>query len=337
MKVLVTGAGTPLGHSLVNALIADPRVERVVAVGSELPNFVPSPKLHRIRANLRRSRELRRVLFGPVRELGVNAVAHVAIQPGPQVQRVDVDATRELVHLAERHPTLRRIVYRSFADIYRLRPEGGGIISETHPLDLSLPKGVRSRAEADLTVCTRTGMAPSLSIAVLRLAELFAPQCGSQVYDYLLSKVCFRPIGFDPMIQLLSLEDGLRAMVLALFSDAQGVFNIPGADVLPLSRAITLAGRRGIALPGPLLGPLYTARSLLRGTEFRYEANRFRFHYSGVLDGRRAEQVLGYSPSAPIRWGELFGSTVWSAREQDLVREPDWTDPFAPIGTLPPH
>src|SRR5690606_12658738 len=176
--------------------------------------------------------------------------------------------------------------------------------------------------EADLTVCTRMAMAPSLTIAVLRLAELFAPECGSQLYDYLLSRVCFRPIGFNPMMQLLSLEDGLRAIVLALFSDAQGVFNVPGADVLPLSRAIALAGRRGIAVPGPMLGPLYRARSLVRGTEFRYESNRFRFHYSGVLDGRRAEQVLGYTPSVRIRWDELFGSTVWTASEDDLVRPP---------------
>jgi UDP-glucose 4-epimerase len=300
MNVLVTGASTPLGRALVAALLADPRVDVVLAVGR---GMAAHPKLTQEDVDLTRSRHLRRLLFGPAKELAIDAVAHVAISP--TARHVDVDATRELLYLAERHPTLRRFVHRSFSEIYRIRPEGGGIIGEGHPLDLSLPRGVRNGAEADLTVCTRMGMAPSLSIAVLRLAELFAPGCGSQLYDYLSSKVCFRPLGFDPMIQLISLEDAVRALVLALFSDAQGVFNIPGADVLPLSQVIALAGRRGVAVPGPLLGPLYGARSLVRGTEFRYESNRFRFHYSGVLDGRRAERVLGYTPSHRIRWNEL--------------------------------
>jgi hypothetical protein len=30
--------------------------------------------------------------------------------------------------------------------------------------------------------------------------------------------------------------------------------------------------------------------------------NRRRFHYSGVLDGRRARDVLGYVPSTGIDW-----------------------------------
>jgi hypothetical protein len=30
--------------------------------------------------------------------------------------------------------------------------------------------------------------------------------------------------------------------------------------------------------------------------------NRRRFHYSGVLDGRRAREVLGYVPSVPVDW-----------------------------------
>ena len=39
-----------------------------------------------------------------------------------------------------------------------------------------------------------------LDILVLRMAEVLAPGTGSQMYDYLQSKICFRPIGFDPML-----------------------------------------------------------------------------------------------------------------------------------------
>lgn len=314
ISVLVTGASTPLGLALVTSLADDARVKRVLAVGAERAWTGPvRSKLTYACTDLTRSRELRALLFGTARDLEVRAIVHAAghrsaVDGGRKAHELNVGATREMLHLAERHPSIRRFVYRSYAEIYRIRPGAGGIIGEEHPLDLSpeMPQGVRDRAEADLTVCTRMGMAPSLTIAVLRLAEVFAPASGSQIYDYLSSRVCFRPLGFDPMLQLLSLEDAVRALTRAVFADAQGVFNVPGADVLPLSRAIELAGRIGIAVPGPLLGPLYTARSLVRGTEFRYEANRFRFHYSAVLDGRRAERDLGYTPRHPIRWSELF-------------------------------
>jgi UDP-glucose 4-epimerase len=252
------------------------------------------------------------MLFGPARALEVRAVVHSALHRSAleHGHALTVETTRELLHLCERHPTIARFVSRSFAEIYRIRPEGGGIIGEGHPLDLSprLPAGVRDRVEADLTVCTRMGMAPKLSIAVLRFAELLAPDGGSQLWDYLTSRVCFRPLGFDPMMHVLGLDDAVAALTRAAFSSAEGVFNVPGADVLPLSRVVALAGRRGIAVPGPMLGPLYAMRGMVRGTEFRYALNRSRFHFSGVLDGRRAERELGYRPAHPIDWAGLARS-----------------------------
>ncbi len=73
---------------------------------------------------------------------------------------------------------------------------------------------------------------------------------------------------------------------------------------MPLSAAIGAYGKREIALPGPVLGPLYRLRSATRGFEFRYSPNRYRFHFSGVLDGSRAEEILGYTPEHPVDWPE---------------------------------
>lgn len=311
--VLVTGASTPLGCGLVEALLANDRVSSVLAVAREADWCgEPSDKLTYVTADLTRSRDRRRLLFGPAREHRVRAIVHgplhrSAIEGGSRAHALNVESTRELLHLAERHPTIERFVYRSFAEIYRVRAEGGALLDEEHPLELSprMPQGVRDRVEADLTVCTRMGLASSLSIAVLRCAELLAPQCGSQLYDYLESRVCFRPLGFDPMLMLLSLDDAVDAFVRAVLSDVEGVLNVPGADVLPLSRVIELAGRRGIAVPGPLMGPLYAARGVVRGTEFDYRLNRGRFHFSGVLDGQRARDALGYEPRHRIDWSAL--------------------------------
>jgi UDP-glucose 4-epimerase len=176
-------------------------------------------------------------------------------------------------------------------------------VTEEHPLDLSrtAPERVRDRIEADLTVCQRMGLSP-VSIAVLRFAEILGPECGSQLHDYLKSKVALRPMGFDPMLNVLTVDDAVRALLLAVLSTANGIFNIVGADTLPLSETIRKSGRIGVALPGVLLAPAYQLRAGYLGMEFRYDLNFRRFHFSAVLDGTRACQVLGYEPRVPVDW-----------------------------------
>jgi UDP-glucose 4-epimerase len=308
--VLVTGATTPVGIRIVG-LLAE-RGFSVVALGAEPhPGLFaewPSERVSYFRCDLTRSRELRRLLFGPVRDLGVAAIVHTALHRsatdrGSRVRALNVESTRELLRLAERHPTIRRFVYRSYSDVYRVSPFGAVLLGEDDPLELSdgTPQRVRDRVEADVTVCTRMGLSP-LTIQVLRCAEVLAPDVGSQLHDYLGSLLCLRPLGYNPMLNLLTVEDAARAMHAALVSDAQGVFNIPGADTLPLSRAIRKWGRRSLPVPGPLLAPLYRLRTTVLGMEFRYDMNHRRFHFSSVLDGRRARELLGYEPLHPIEW-----------------------------------
>lgn len=309
--VLVTGATTPLGIELICELIADEAVDSVLAVGAEradrTPRLPPTDKLRYLARDLTRARDIRDLLFSEARELGVRTIVHAAhhraTDEGKKVHRLNVESTRLLLELAERHPTIERFVFRSHADVYQVDHDQPTFIEETHPLRIAarMPQWVRDRVEADVTVCMRMGMS-ELSIAVLRCSEVFAPNVGSQLHDYLQSRVCFRPLGFDPMLQLMAPKDAVTALHLAVTGDAEGVFNIPGKDVLPLSRAIEEAGRRAVAVPGPLLTPLYGARRFALGTQFRYGLNAWRFHFGGILDGRRAEEVLGYEPSHWVSW-----------------------------------
>lgn len=310
--VLVTGATTPLGHALVRALLREGR--HVLAVGREPESMAgvrADSKLHYVRIDLRKTRRMRALLNGPVRELGVDTIIHgplhrSAVDTGRHVHDVNVEITRNLLLQSEQHPTLRRFVFRSHTEIYRTRPDQPSVFAEDHPIDFSpsAPQWLRDRVEADLTVCARMGMC-SLQIAVLRCSECVGPDIGSQLYDYLQSAVCLRPLGFDPMLNLLSIPDQVAALVAAAKSEAQGVFNIPGADTLPLSALIDRARRRDVPVPGPLLQPLYRLRSLTTGTRFRYDLNLGRFHFSGIADGRRAKEVLGYTPQHRLDWRTL--------------------------------
>jgi hypothetical protein len=98
-----------------------------------------------------------------------------------------VVATRQLVQCCTDHATIRRLVYRSFAEVYALAPTTSGLFDEAAPLafEADAPAWLRERVEADLTVCAQLG--GPLQIAVLRLAEVLARDNGSQLWDYLSS------------------------------------------------------------------------------------------------------------------------------------------------------
>jgi UDP-glucose 4-epimerase len=309
VRVLVTGATTPPGAALIAALLDDPGVEHVLAVaaepGAELP---PSPRLDYLAVDLTRHRPLHDLIHGPVRRAGIDVVVHGALHRsardrGRHVHALNVETTRELLLACDHHPTVRRFVYRSAAAVYAVRSSDPNLLDEDTPLELDAgaPQWVRDRVEADLTACTRMGMS-RLEVVVLRQAEVLAPGAGSQLWDYLQSRVCLRPLGFDPMINVLSLEDSVAAVRLAAAGRDQGVFNIAGADTLPLSAVTRAWGRIDVPLPGPLLAPLYRLRTWAIGLEFRYDMNLRRFHFGGIVDGRRARDVLGYAPANPIAW-----------------------------------
>lgn len=311
MRVMITGATTPFGRALVDALLANSDVELVFALGRtrDAP-WRSEPRFAYRGADLVRPRVLHDVLWGEARERGIDVVVHgmhhrAFHDRGERVHAQNVDATRELMRGCLHHPTIRRLVVRSYAEVYALHHPASNVIDEEAPLefDPTAPQWVRDRVEADLLVCGHLG--GPLQIAVLRCAEILAPETGSQLWDYLQSRVCLRPLGFDPMLNVLSLGDAVTAFVAASRGPT-GVFNIPGFDTLPLSTAIVLSRRADIPVPGPLMAPLYGLRRWIAGFEFRYDMNVRRFHFGGVLDGTRARNELGFMPRTPVHWPERW-------------------------------
>src|SRR5512143_1190898 len=90
--VLVLGASTPLGERLCQALVEEPGVEAVLAVALEPRAHTRPPalaRLHYERVDLTRARPVHDMLFGKVRDLGVDTLVHLAMHrasdTGPRV------------------------------------------------------------------------------------------------------------------------------------------------------------------------------------------------------------------------------------------------------------
>ncbi len=317
MSVLISGGTTPLGLRIARRLLDQGRGP-VLLIGVEAPEAVaakvPQGAIYH-RVDLTRPRRVRRLLFGPCTDLRVQALVHLAFHRSPKLagqraHRLNVDSARLMLRLAEEHPSIERFVLRSASQVYLDRSEQPDVLREDQPLNLDpeAPQWMRDRVEVDVTVCSRMGVSP-VHVNVLRCSEILAAEMGSQLFDFLSSRICIRPAGFDPMMNVLSLEDAAEAFVLALDCPNQGVLNIPGADTLSLRHLIHLWGRAELAIPGPLIGPLYRVRTLARGRGFDYAANRRRLHFNGVMDGERARTLLGYEPRNPIVWPGQHGSS----------------------------
>lgn len=312
--VMVTGADTPFKCAVMAHLRSTHGVGQVVGVNTKETdrNRPATAGVRAVHADLSNRRDVRDLLFGD-RAHGVSTIVHGPLQVEPGALSgahcdFDVRATRELLAAAEEAPGIRTFIFCSASSVYRLARDEPRLIGENEPLDLGSPfPRTRSVVECDVTACTRIANS-RLRIAVLRSAEVLAPGCGGQLYDYLSSHICLRPLGYDPMVNVLSLADAAQAVALAVASSAAGVFNIPGRDTLPLSELIHRTGRVGLPLPGPLLAPLYRARSALTAGRFRYALDEMRFHYGAILDGRKAESVLGYVPQHAVHLGTLFRS-----------------------------
>ncbi|MBX3160942.1 MAG: hypothetical protein KF773_33585 [Deltaproteobacteria bacterium] len=308
MRAMVVGAPAPLGVAIVRALLATPGIEHVLGVGIETDAGLPEdPRVDYRAVDLTHPRALHDLVWGDAKDARIDTVVHCmqhrrGSDRGRRIHAQNVEATRGLVVACREHPTIARIVYRSFAEVYGSTHTTSDLLDEDAALDFgpTAPQWVRDRVEADLTVCAQLG--GRVAIAVLRCAEVFAADTGSQLWDYLQSRVCFRPLGFDPMINVLSLDDAARAFAAAAACTATGVFNIPGADTLPLSRAIAASRRAGVPIPGPAMTPLYALRRWIAGFDFRYDLNLRRFHFGGVLDGTRARTELGYAPARHVAW-----------------------------------
>ena len=305
---LVLGATTPLGRALCAALLRDGG--RVLAVGREPqpPAGLPAhPRLRYLAVDLTHARAVRELLFGPAREARARVLVHLSLhrgmEPGRRVHVQNVQVLRWCLEHAAHHPTLRRLVLRSHLDVYRVAGGLPTLLTEEHPLELSprAPQWLRDRVEADLLACVHAAHG-GLDVAVLRLAELLAPGCGSQLLAYLEGPPCLRPAGFDPMLNVLSLPDAVDALRRAVRTPRAGIVNVPGADTLPLSACLALWGRWGVPVPGPLLAPLYRARRWAGGPPFSYTLNEARFHFAAVPDGARARAVLGYRPRHRVQW-----------------------------------
>lgn len=301
MRIFVAGAGGVLGRRLV---------QRLVEGGHDVVGFTRSSEHGGIVAGLGARAVVGDALAGSSLERAVVAAAPDAIvneltalprryRPRSiepyyrQTSRLRVEGTRSLL-TAAREVRCRQLVVQSIAFLYA--PEGPSTHPEDGPVFLGAPEPFGAAVRAVAQMEDMVLHADAIRGVALRYGFVYGPDThyapgGTIHQDVLAGRF---PIVEDGcgVFSFVHVDDAVSATVLALESEATGVFNIVDDDPAPLREWLPGLARI-LGAPAP---PLVTREG---GIE---QLGRSRVEMLTTQRGARNERArtqLGFAPSFP--------------------------------------
>ncbi len=294
--VVLTGISGNLGRCLTKLLHKDERI-----IGIDRRPFVGKPKdVEMVQADLRKKK-----IEDVFRRNAVKAVVHMGILHDPRMSAEDhhsfnVLGTTRILDCAARFG-VKKLVVLSSADVYGPSPENSNFLTEEAPLmAASRFPSVRDLIEVDMLAHGFFWRHPAVETVVLRPVHIVGPTIKNAPSNYLRNRRPWKLAGFDPMVQLIHMEDVARAMVEALKEGRKGVYNVVGPGAVPLSAVFKELGAKPLAIPHPLARPMLRALFKYRLASFPPE-ELDHIQVLCMVDGARWQQETQWQAAHSMR------------------------------------
>jgi UDP-glucose 4-epimerase len=294
--VVVTGISGNLGRALAKLLHKQERI-----IGIDRRPFVGKPKdieMHQLDLRKKKAEDV-------FRKNDVKAVIHMGIMHDPRMSSEDhhsfnVIGTTRLLEYSAKYG-VKKVVVLSSANVYGPSPDNSNFLTEDAPLmAASRFSGVRDLIEVDMLAHGFFWRHPNVETVILRPVHIVGPTIKNAPSTYLRLRHPWVMAGFDPMVQLIHVEDVARAMMEALRPEPKGVYNVVGAGEVPLSAIFRELGRTVVPFPHVLARP---ALSML----FKYRVSNFpaeeidHIQFLCAVDGSRWATDVGWKPRHGMR------------------------------------
>jgi UDP-glucose 4-epimerase len=295
--VVVTGISGNLGRTLAKLLHKHERI-----IGIDRRPFVGRPKdieMHQLDLRKKKAEDV-------FRKNDIRAVIHMGIMHDPRMSEEEhhsfnVVGTTRLLEYCARY-NVSRLVVLSSANVYGPSPDNSNFLTEDAPLmAASRFSGVRDLIEVDMLAHGFFWKHPSVQTVILRPVHIVGPTIKNAPSNYLRLRRPWVLAGFDPMVQLIHMEDVARAMVeAALRPEPKGVYNVVGPGEVPLSSIHRELGHTPIPVPHPVARPLL-------GLLFKYRLANFpppeldHIQFLCNVDGGRWLQDVDWKPRHSMR------------------------------------
>ncbi len=232
---------------------------------------------------------------------GVDILFHSAfrwrVRPAPETFENNVVGTTKLLEAAA-DAGVKKIVFPSSTFVYGAHPDHPYLIPEDAPFRGPSACGyVRDLRDIETFLRGFRQQRPEMIITVLRFANLLGHGHRSPLARYLSLPVIPIPKNADPLIQVLHVDDAVRAVIQALEADHDGAYNVAAPPPLTLLQVIERAGRHAVPLPDAILQTgqnLTTALSTRRQVTLPIPWDYLR--YSWAVSTRRMRETWGFTP-----------------------------------------
>lgn len=294
--VVVTGISGNLGRTLAKMLHGRERI-----IGIDRRPFLGKPKDIQMHEMDLRKKQAEYVF----RRNSVRAVIHMGIMHDPRMNQEEhhsfnIRGTMRILDYCVKYG-VQKLVVLSSANVYGPSPDNSNFLTEDAPLmAASRFSGVRDLIEVDMLAQGFFWRHPEVQTVILRPVHIVGPAIKNAPSNYLRIRHPWVVAGFDPMIQLIHVEDVCDALVQTLRPEAKGVYNVVGPGEVPLSAALRELDRTPMPVPQALARPML-------GVLFRYRMAGFpppeldHIQYLCAVDGARWEKELGWRPHHSMR------------------------------------
>lgn len=294
-KVLITGISGRLGQELARHLHRDWHV--IGMDRRKVSTLPPDVEFHRVDIRRRKAEDIFRCNR-------IDALVHLNIMHDPRQSTAEhhdfnIIGTQKIFDLCHQHG-VRKIVLLSSANVYGPDPANNQFLTEEAPLMAGQKLGfMRDLIGVDMYASSFFWRHPQIETVILRPVHLVGAVRNAPS-NFLRLKTVPTVLGYDPMIQLLHIEDMIQAIMRSLKPGLRGIYNIAGPGELPLSELLKALGRRRIPMPEPVVRGLFGAMWRARISSFPIEELEYIKHIC-MVDDARARQHLGYQPRMSLQ------------------------------------
>lgn len=304
-KVIIIDERDGVAEMLVSRLLESPSVERCLRAPQRADDFKSGQSGGY--TPLLRTQRLDTVVYSPPLCRGKRMIPDLIDAEGVFQGCADAD--------------VKKIIVLSSAAIYGASPRNPGLISEARIPSHNDKNPIGGKwAELEKMALRYMGGRPGVKVTILRPVAM-PLRSGSDYFSRLFgNRLALVLPGYDPPIQLLSLNDLANAVKRAVESSNTGIYNVAPDGVIPLRVALRLTGSRRVPIPYSLQrAALFTLRpfNLTHSTE-QLEYIR----YPWTISNKKIKRELGltFNDSSAGALIDFAGGGLAAQRAVDVTR-----------------
>ncbi len=286
--MVITGIAGNLGRAVARRLH---RRYEIIGVDRRSVHYLPKDiDVENVDIRRRRAEDV-------FRREHIDAIVHLNIMHDPRTRQEEHHAfnivgTQKLFQLASEH-RVPKIVVLSSANVYGPDPTNNQFLKEDAPLMGGQNfDAIRDLIALDMFCNTFFWRHPEIETVILRPVHIVG-RVNNAPSRYLRLEHPITVMGFDPMIQLIHVEDVVAAIERALTPGVRGVFNIAGPSPVPLSLLFEKMGKVPRPLPEPMARMMLKAGWSLKMSDWPVpELDHIKFVC--MVDDSLAREKLGF-------------------------------------------